>query len=180
MSASRPEPCVRPAGPSDAVPIARVHVDSWRTAYRGLLPDAFLDGLSVHARTERWRARLRTMSARQRVLVAEQEGEVVGFASTGPTRDDDTDAHVVGELYAVYVLPQLWSRGIGTRLHSAVLAALEEEGFREATLWVLDANARARSFYALTGWSPDGASKRAVYGAPVTEIRYRRALVSPS
>ncbi len=101
---------------------------------------------------------------------------MIGFASAGPSRDDDAERGSIGELYAIYVLARWWGGGTGRRLQAEALAGLRDTGYREATLWVLDTNRRARAFYERTGWTPDGATKQEEFGLPITEIRYRRSL----
>ena len=167
---------IRAAVPADADAIARVHVESWRSAYGGLLPDGYLAGLRVDDRAPRWRERLRRLGTRETVLGALRGDTVVGFASTGPARDSDCDERVGGELYAIYLLEQEWGRGVGRALHDAAIAALRAARFTEATLWVLETNVRARRFYERQGWAADGATKVERYGARVTEARYRRPL----
>ena len=167
---------VRAAVPADAEAIAHVHVASWRSAYRGLLPHAYLAELTVDQRAPRWRQRLRRVGPREHVLVATCDAGLVGFASAGPTRDRDRDDRLTGELYAIYLLEEEWGRGAGRALHEAAVTALREAGFRDATLWVLGPNDRARRFYERNGWAADGSTKLESYGAPVTEVRYRREL----
>ena len=167
---------VRAARVADARGIARVHVSSWRSAYRGLLPDAYLAALSLDDRTRRWRGRLRDIRASETVLVAERAGEVVGYASAGPTRDADCDASAIGELYALYVVEEAWGRGAGRLLHDAALDFLHVRAFSAATLWVLETNRRARRFYERVGWVADGSTKVEEYGASVVELRYRLGL----
>jgi ribosomal protein S18 acetylase RimI-like enzyme len=149
---------IREADPKDAEAIARIHVRSWQAAYRGQLSDAYLDGLSVADRLEQHRMALETPGA-HRTWVAEEDGRVVGFAVTGPSQDADADERT-GELYAVYLDPDRYGRGIGKRLCDHVLADLRERGFRTATLWVLETNERARRFYEREGWAPDGLATR--------------------
>src|SRR3569833_3482624 len=164
---------VRAATVEDATGIALAHVASWRTAYHGLLPQALLDGLSVERRTAQWQ---RESENGTLVHVAiDPTGQTVGFIATGRSRDDDaTDS--VGELIAIYLRPQLWSLGIGGRLHAAGSAVLTTS-FAQATLWVLDGNARSRAFYERQGWQPDGTVKRDTIGdTAVVEVRYRRLL----
>ena len=111
------------------------------------------------------------------MVVAERSADVIGFASVGPSRDPDADDDV-GEVYAVYVVPAEWSRGVGRRLLSESADAMRGVGFREATLWVLDDNARARRVYEAAGWAADGAEKEdtVLGGVRVTEVRYRVVL----
>ncbi|MBD0347542.1 MAG: GNAT family N-acetyltransferase [Thermoleophilia bacterium] len=167
---------VRVAAPADAEALARVHVESWRSAYRRLLPPDYLDALTVAARTPRWRQRLRHVGPRESVVAAERDGVVVGFASAGPSRDPDCDGRVSGELYAIYLLEHEWGRSTGRALHDAAIEALRDARFADAMLWVLAANERARRFYERQGWAADGTTKVESYGVRVTEVRYRRAL----
>jgi len=167
---------LRHANEGDAPGIARVHVETWRAAYRDLLPASFLNALSVGARTEFWTAELHLMAAQRRPWVAESEGEVVGFAAAGPTRDE-VAVETTGEIYALYVLPDCWDRGVGRSLLIHVERDLVEHGYSEAVQWVLADNQRARAFYQAAGWRADGATKRyPIGGSEVTEVRYRLAL----
>jgi GNAT superfamily N-acetyltransferase len=143
---------IRPAVQDDAGEIARVHVDSWRWAYEGLLPEDVLRGLSVDVRAQQW---TRTIPEGH-VLVAERHGEVIGFASVGPTRDADAPPHT-GEVQAIYVTEAAAGRGAGRELFEAAQDLLRANGFERATLWVLEANQRGREFYERAGWSWDGA-----------------------
>jgi GNAT superfamily N-acetyltransferase len=175
-AADRPSIAVRSATPDDAVAIARVHVLSWQAAYRGLIPDPILDQLSIARRTEFWRGVIDGRGD-DHVFVADVDGVVAGFASTGPARDDDlaTGAGAgAGELYAIYLLPEAWSFGAGRAMLDAASADLAARGFRLLVLWVLTDNARGRRFYEAAGWRPDGASRMLDFGGtPIQEMRYR-------
>lgn len=166
---------IRAATVEDAAGIAEVHVVSWRAAYRGLLPQSLLDGLSVERRIAQWQQSLPSGNWDVHVA-AGPDGHVGGFIATGPSRDDDAD-ETVGELMTIYLRPELWSLGIGGRLHAAGIAGMMTR-FEQATLWVLDSNARSRAFYERQGWQqPDGIVKRDTIGdVEVVEIRYRRPL----
>jgi GNAT superfamily N-acetyltransferase len=167
---------IRIATAGDAAAIAAVHVDSWRGAYRGLLPDAVLDGLDVQRRTAGWTRLLEQPEPRSVVLVAENSsGRVTGFVHLVPTRDDGGDS--TGEITSIYARPSGWGTGTGRGLMAAAVDAARAAGFTALTLWVLRDNDRARRFYEAAGWRPDGSTKDdVVAGAPVTEVRYRRAL----
>ena len=169
-------PAVRDAHVSDARGIAHVHVASWRAAYAGQLPDRFLRKLSVEERTRSWRNRIAAKRADETVLVAIRGATIVGFASGGPTRDKGDDPRRVGEVYAVYLLPEEWGRGMGRALLGHALSALAAAGFEDASLWVLETNRQARGFYEHEGWRHDGATKQERFGERVTEVRYRRPL----
>jgi RimJ/RimL family protein N-acetyltransferase len=170
-------PIIRPLRPSDADLLGDVHVRAWQTAYRGLLPDDYLDGLNIAERAARWAEALTNPPwPRGARFGAEQEGEVVGFVLVGPAIGDDTSQ--IGEVYALNVDPDHWGSGIGKGLLDVGVAFLRDTGFTEAVLWVLPGNSRARRFYEVAGWRHDGAHRRQeVLGIEVDEIRYRRALV---
>ena len=160
---------IRPADGRDAAAIAAVQVHSWRAAYRGLLPQDELDGLDADKGSATWQRILAASQwPRSGTLVAEGEDGVVGFAALSPTRDDDADPALVGELAALYSLERVWGTGVGRSLMTAAQAALTEAGYQRAGLWVLENNTRARRFYEAAGWAPDGAVR--VDG--VAEVRY--------
>jgi ribosomal protein S18 acetylase RimI-like enzyme len=173
---------VRPAQIADAEAIAAVHVRSWQAAYRGLIPQDYLDRLDPAERQPGWEHLLtETNWPRRGILVVEIDRQVVGLAGLVPARDEDQDPTTVGEIASIYLAPDVWGRGIGKTLMAAALTALKHSPYRQATLWVLDTNARARRFYESTGWRSDGTTKRDdTRGFPLTEIRYRRPLTPHS
>jgi GNAT superfamily N-acetyltransferase len=165
---------VRPATLADAREIARVHVETWRAAYAHVFPAEFLAGLSIDDRAALAEHLLTERS--ETILVAEVEGRVVGFASGGPSRDDDPGA-APGEVYAIYVEPAAWGRGAGRLLLQRLEEALLGSGFDDATLWVLEDNPRARRFYEAAGWEFDGGREMfSRGGVDAWEIRYRKRL----
>ncbi len=169
---------IRPATLDDAAAIAEVHVRSWQWAYRGQLPDEYLDGLSstIERRIEARRTELAHLPPEHRWWVAEQAGQIVGFAITEPSHDDDAPP-LTGEVALIYLLPEAAGKGIGRALFAQAVADLRERGYQRATLWVLESNARARHFYEAAGWRPDGASKTEERpGAVLREVRYAIAL----
>lgn len=135
---------------------------SWQAAYAGLLPDGFLARLSAETRAASWARRIGDGG---RVLVAEEDGVLAGFAAYGD-----------GQLYALYLLPEYWGRGLGRALHDRVVEELSGDS---AILWVLATNERAKAFYVRQGWVDDGARQtETIDDGRVTleEIRYRRQL----
>jgi GNAT superfamily N-acetyltransferase len=146
---------IREATPADAPAIASIHVRAWQSAYRGQLSDEYLDALNVADRVERQRMILAEPREGWRTLVAEKEGRILGFAVTGPSEDGDADPKT-GEVYAIYLEPSRVGTGIGRVLFEHAVSDLRERGFATATLWVLETNERARRFYEVAGWKPDG------------------------
>lgn len=150
---------------------------SWKAAFPGLLPQGYLDALAPADRLEQWEHALASPGPWPSVLVADEDGELLGFAAAGPTRDDDADPATVGELYTLYVDPGAFGTGLGAALLEAAVGELIAGGFARATLWVLHSNARARRFYEAHGWAADGATKEHDWDAFVaTDVRYRRPL----
>lgn len=140
---------IRPALPVDAAEIARVHVDSWRTSYRGLLADDFLESLSEAGYTERWRRVIGDGTSR--VFVVEEPEGIVGFASGGRERAGESGFE--GELYAIYIVAGSQRLGHGRELVRAMAAALREMGLSDMIVWVLRDNVPAREFYERLGGS---------------------------
>lgn len=166
---------IRPATPADAPAIAAVHVNTWRAAYGHALPAEALAGLSVERREAQWQQWL-TPAQPQKVFVAVERGEIVGFSSAGASRDADAGLWTA-EVYALYVLPQAWGSGAGPALWSETCAALCRAGFRTLSLWVMENNPRARRFYEREGAAADGQQKtETLLGTPVVELRYRAQL----
>jgi ribosomal protein S18 acetylase RimI-like enzyme len=162
---------IRAATTDDAPGMARVHVDTWRTAYRDILPAGFLDALSYEARTQRWRENLTQAGPQQFTLVAEDDAcELVGFAGGGPERDGTPGYD--GEIYAVYVLAQHQRRGIGRQLMVTCARHLANQGFGAAMLWALEANWRARSFYETLGGKLIGRKMKVIGDTPLIEVAY--------
>ena len=125
---------LRPAEPDDAIAVARVHVRSWKAAYRTLLPDDYLDQLRPEDRAQKYN--FSSLDPLQpQTIVAAEAGVIHGFATTAPAREPDMPG--CGELCALYVDPDQWSRGIGVALVAAARSRLFDLGFRHAVLWVL-------------------------------------------
>ena len=167
---------LRRARENDARGIAEVHVRTWQLAYRDQLPEPYLNALSVDVREGHWATELRMLPAERRPWVAETQGEIVGFVSAGPSRDE-TATDMTGEVYAIYVLPDCWDRGLGRMLLAHAERDLLAHGYHDAILWVLADNERARAFYEAAGWHADGGTKQdSIAGREVDEVRYRIAL----
>jgi GNAT superfamily N-acetyltransferase len=160
---------VRLATGDDAAAIARAQERAWQTAYRHVFPVEELER-GGFIRVELWRERLLWPPPGWHTFVAHQDGAVVGFVSVGPSRDEQG----LGELYAIYVDPDAWATGAGRALLERGELELRSS-YGEATLWVLEDNPRARSFYEIAGWAPDGSAKADErWGVRAPEVRYRK------
>jgi GNAT superfamily N-acetyltransferase len=168
---------IREATIADARAIAEIHVRAWRAAYRGQVPDAHLEALSVDERLAQHEWTIRNPRETWRLwIAADDDGAVVGFAVTGPSEDADADERT-GEVYAIYLEPERVGTGVGRALFDHAVADLRSRGFATATLWVLETNERARRFYEIAGWSADGtrAAER-IDRAMLPTVRYRATL----
>lgn len=159
---------IRRAALRDVEAIARVHVRGWQQAYAHIFPTEDLAGLSIESRTQGARAAIRSLVA----LVAERDGELLGFAFAGPSADDED----VAELYSMYVDPSAWGTGLGRELMLDLERRLRDLKFRQAELWVLNDNPRARRFYEAAGWKPADVRAIEIFRQEVPEVRYRRQL----
>lgn len=169
---------IREARIDDAEEVAGVHVRSWQVAYRGLIDQSVLDGLSIDERADGWRRIVADpLPTGLGILVAARDDRVIGWTSFGSGRDPDglTD----GEVYGIYADPAAWSTGAGHALLEAAEQRIAEAGHTRAYLWVLDGNERADSFYARHGWTEDGAIK--IEERPQLTLREHRRvkLLSP-
>ena len=159
---------VRRAVMDDADAIERVRTDTWRDAYRGLLPDGVLDGLGYDA--TRRRPLMAAMPPEQFVLVAEDNGAVVGFCIGGRSRTPDDPFS--GEVYAIYVLPEHQGRGAGRALLEAAAKELRRRSHQSMIIWVLRENAPSRRFYERMGGVHVRDEEREIEGVRITESGY--------
>ena len=140
---------MREAVEADARAMARVHVESWRTTYRGIVPDDYLASLSVDEREGRWQ-RILAYPGESRSFVSEDNADAIfGFASGGPDRDGDPD--FAGELWSIYLLASHQHRGAGAALVARVAEDLIERGLRSMLVWVLAENPYRRFYEKLGG-----------------------------
>lgn len=149
---------VRQAKVEDAAGIAEVHVLTWQCAYKGQIPDTYLDSLSIEKRTETWREQIKSSEDGVYPLVAETDGKVIGWCTVGVSRDEDADKST-GEVYGIYVHPNFIGKGAGSKLMEYGLNLLREDGYKRATLWVLTSNDKTRKWYEDKGWKIEGKTK---------------------
>ena len=156
---------IRRARLGDVGAIAQVHVQSWREAYRGIIPQPYLERLSLTAHERQWR---RSLADGGWAFVAEWEHRLVGFASGGLSR---TRKDVSGELYVLYVLKAVQGRGVGRALFDACHYELARCGHHGLLVWVL-ANNPARAFYEHLGGEPAGESMVSIANTRLPEVAY--------
>ncbi len=159
---------IRRAVPDDDVAIVTVSTRTWRVAYTGVVPQHVLDQLDASEERVRFQHELLERSD-VHAFVAEVGGCTVGFATAGPDRGSLPSC---GEIYALYVLPEHWSTGLGRTLATAAFGALRGDGFERVGLWVLEDNPRARRFYVACGLALTGERQMLDIGGPLPEVRY--------
>jgi GNAT superfamily N-acetyltransferase len=196
---------IRSASTADAAEISSVQRDSWLAAYEGIIAHEIIDRVTAPDDGARVRQVFRVRPWQRTIVAVAQnpvetsqaaespagespadEPGIVGYASFGPELDvfapwphpisPAGQQGEVGELYALYVHPAWWSTGTGRALMDHVLARVSRAGYPCVLLWVLERNARARTFYERAGFRPDGASHVLEGLGGVIEIRYRRML----
>jgi len=161
---------IRPATSGDAQSIADVHVQTWQHAYSEILPAEFLANLSIARRQSMWAESIEKNVPH--VLVVEVEGQVVGFSAVGPCRDKGSTEDTY-ELWAIYLSPQYWSKGIGLQLWLASRRLAIERGASCLSLWVIAKNSRAINFYRSVGFEVMNSSLQPfeLGGLQVEEVR---------
>ena len=180
MAKSAIAPLVRQAELADAGAIASAHIRSWQAGYAEVISDEYLRSLDddLPLRTLRWQtAILGAEDEDAFVLVSEIGGDLAGWLTGGPCRDEYHGETPLGEIHGCYVDPAHWRKGAGSALMRDGLDRLTRAGYTKAVLWVLADNTRARDFYERHGWHADGGRKMyEVGGERHLEVRYRREL----
>jgi L-amino acid N-acyltransferase YncA len=161
---------VRAATPADAPAIGRIHVESWRETYRGLLSENLLNSVSAIVRAAMWRGALEHERPILLFVAQEPSGELVGFAGGGYSRTPSLSHDA--EVYAMYILRAAQKRGCGRRLMAALADGLRARGFKSLCLWVLEENANARRFYERLGGALIGEKTEIDGGYEFREIAY--------
>ncbi|WP_018924413.1 GNAT family N-acetyltransferase [Salsuginibacillus kocurii] len=160
---------IREARREDAPAIAYVHVNSWRTTYEGVVPQAFLNDLNVEQRTASWEEII--ASKQTAIFVAENdEDEVVGFVSGGQERSGEYSPGR-GEIFAIYLLKEVQGQGIGRKLLAPFIERLKEEGYESLLVWVLEENP-SRTFYEKLGGDIIDSDTIKIAGKTFDEIGY--------
>jgi GNAT superfamily N-acetyltransferase len=177
---------VRPARAADVAGIARVQLETWRTAYAEMLPEQVLRELTEATVAEHWAAAVQQPpSDRHRVLVAVEGLQIVGFAAFGPADADElgpsggtaSDAAATGLVATLLVEPRWGRRGHGSRLLAATVDLLRADGSTAAVTWLLDRDRASSTFFTSAGWEADGASRALDAGGQfLTEVRLHTAL----
>ena len=158
-----------PADKTHADELAHLHIKAWKKAYAGIVPQDYLDSFSIENRKERFLQDLKEHP--ESTYVGIQDGSVVGFVTFGKYRDDDDQA---GEICGIYLDPEYWRKGFGTKLAQWALDNLKKQGFTTIKLWAFEDNVRGGEFYKSFGFIPDGSIRKNKKFGDARIIRYTK------
>ena len=169
---------IREATEGDLGAVAAIHIESWRAAYRGIVSDSILEGLSVAEQLVVWRKWY--VAPEAEIWLAVRSGRPIAFSRLVPAPDNADSPANAGEVTHLYAAPRVLGQGVGRALFSRVLSVAQSRHFDSLILWVLEDNDRARTFYERFGLRPDGARQTNPdwLGEGVYEIRYHMMLES--
>jgi len=160
---------IRASRIEDASSIARVHVDSWRTTYKGIVPDTFLADISYKRREQSARQHLSNLNDTYTYVAEDEQGQIVGFISGGSNRDIPSE--YTGELYAIYILQEAQGQGIGKKLTQVLIERLVQEHYYSMLVWVLADNP-SRHFYEALGGQYVATKQIEIGGVMLNEVSY--------
>lgn len=163
---------IRLAVPADALYMAEVHMRSWETAYKGIIPDDYIKEKNA-TRPALFQRVITKDNETQYVIQA--DCKTVGILGVGSNRDNDLDDDVY-EVHGIYLHPDYYRQGIGTQAMDFALDLARQKGKRSMVLWVLKDNINSRNFYGKCGFAPDGTEKEMTMGKPLIAVRYRREI----
>lgn len=166
---------IRPASAEDIPAIASLHLEGWKGAYGGIVDQAYLDQLTLDQRIKDWRGWME--AGESDVFIAEEGTEPVGFVVTGRTKTPPPGSSPIrpshsGEIYALYLHPDAWRRGIGTALLKQAARHLKDQKHGAICLWVLDKNMRAKAFYEKMGGQKIGNKMIEIGPSKLKEVCY--------
>lgn len=163
---------IRQARLADAEGIARAHTASWRTSYRGLLPDRVLDQLDVDQRAASWRRVLEDRSISTLVAYDTTHHDIVGVCDAGRTRSTRGNTACAAEIYRFYLEHHARRHGLGREMFERQTAWMRDQHLRSLVIWVLETNHHARRFYEAMGGRAGARVPSSVSGFPVLEQAY--------
>lgn len=166
MSRRTPRFIVTAAGPADAVDLGEVHVRSWRESYPGLLPQAYLNGLSSTLHARRFHKQLRALRPGEAVLIAEDDQGPIGYCA-GAMHGRSA------EVFTLYVLKRAKGQGVGRALLVSAARSFAAQGADTLMLWVLRDNAPARGFYQRLGGIAAESKTEPTAGGILPQVAYR-------
>ena len=165
---------IRQANINDVDEITDVHIATWRSAYKGLIPEEDLANLDHTERRKMWSASIQQHPSE--TIVATKENSIIGFANFGSYRENEDDRGTA-EIRAIYLLETYWGKGVGSELFDYCADKIIASGYTSLVLWVLESNSRAIEFYRKHGLNYDGQKKTEIIrGVVLDEIRMAKSL----
>lgn len=164
---------IRYADIRDSKILGLIHSESWKVAYKNIIPDSVLNNICAEER-EKYFYKALTEKLEEDVLIF-KGNRPAGFMTFGNHRDEDLDGSF-GEIWGIYLMPDYWRQGIGKYLIRWGIEELKERGYKTVTLWVLEENKGARKFYERLGFNHDGGTKLVDIRIPLKALRYRKAI----
>ncbi len=162
---------IRKAVVTDASAIATININTWKVAYKGIIPQDHLDSLSINDKIPRWEKAIKDLTVNKKELfvaeISDINGcEIVGFSMGGPSNFEEYK--IDGDLHAIYILPKYWKQGIGTLLFNSVIKFFLSMKFKSMVIWALKENS-AGDFYKKLGGIPKF-HKTLTYGGKELEV----------
>ncbi|MCJ8010901.1 GNAT family N-acetyltransferase [Paenibacillus sp. KQZ6P-2] len=158
---------VRKAEEKDIHSLAKVHMESWLTTYRGIVPDSYLDNMKLESRIELWTRVLNPSNETVTFVLENPEGVVNGFINGGKSRETELD--IEAEVYSLYLLEEAQGKGHGRNLMKRLIGYFQKEGYRSMLVWVLEDNP-AVQFYKKMGGKFLKRGKVEIAGEPLQEL----------
>jgi len=158
---------IRKATIEDALGIAKVHVDSWRTTYKAIVPDVYLDGLSYDEKKQMWK---QGTTSNNVYVAVEEKGQIIGFSVGGKERTGKYESYI-GELYAIYLLKEYQGKGIGKLLVQSVIDDLQDKNMNSMLIWALKDNPACYFYKAIGGVEIDS-QEIEIAGKNLKEVAY--------
>ena len=165
---------IRYANTDDAIILGHIHSKSWKVAYKGIVPDEVLNNITAEKRQGYFKKAL-TEGWEENAIIFDNNTPL-GFICIGKCRDHDKESSC-GEVWAIYLLPEFWHRGIGSVLIQWGIEELKKKNYNKVTLWVLEENENARRFCEKMGFHYDGTIKEISIGKKLNEYRYVKTIV---
>ncbi|WP_102398756.1 GNAT family N-acetyltransferase [Haloimpatiens massiliensis] len=160
---------VRYADVDDAKILGQIHSESWKVAYKGVVPDEVLNNITAEKRQKYFEKALTEGWEEDAIIF--KDDKAVGLICIGKCRDEDKE-EFWGEIWGIYLLPEYWNMGIGFELINWGLNELKRRNYKKIALWVLEGNLNARNFYEKMGFKHDGTIKKITIGKTLNEYRY--------
>lgn len=161
---------IRYASVEDAAVLGKIHSASWKKAYKNIIPDDILNNITPEKRTLDFKKAL-SKGFEEDALIFNEDHLPLGLICFGKSRDKDLDSSH-GEIWGIYLLPEYWNQGVGSKLIHWGISELRRRNYKKAVLWVLEDNIIGRRFYEKNGFIFDGTSKEIIIGKPLIELRY--------